>query len=183
MNRSELLVPQGAAGIAVAPMETPVGTLLAGVTDDALCFLEFTDPVRLQRQLATLARLFTTRVEERAHPLLRRLRGELDAYFAGELRDFSLSLSYPGTGFQTRVWDQLRAIPYGETRSYEQVAVALGMPHGTRAVGHANGQNRVAIVVPCHRVINKSGKLGGYGGGLWRKEFLLELERGDRRLL
>lgn len=174
---------RSAAGIAVTPMETPVGTLLAGVTDDALCFLEFTDPVRLQRQLDTLARVFATRVQERTHPLLGQLRSELDAYFAGELREFSLPLSYPGTGFQTRVWDQLCAIPYGETRSYEQVAVALGMPHGTRAVGHANGQNRVAIVVPCHRVINKSGKLGGYGGGLWRKEFLLDLERGDRRLL
>jgi AraC family transcriptional regulator of adaptative response/methylated-DNA-[protein]-cysteine methyltransferase len=89
---------------------------------------------------------------------------------------------YPGTAFQRRVWEQLRAIPYGETRSYEQIAHAVGDAKAVRAVGRANGLNRIAIVIPCHRVINKSGQLGGYAGGLRRKEFLLALERGDNAL-
>jgi AraC family transcriptional regulator, regulatory protein of adaptative response / methylated-DNA-[protein]-cysteine methyltransferase len=77
-----------------------------------------------------------------------------------------------------KVWDALRSIPYGETYSYEKLAWAVGAPGGQRAVGHANGLNRIAIVIPCHRVVNKDGKLGGYGGGLWRKQILLDLERG-----
>jgi AraC family transcriptional regulator of adaptative response/methylated-DNA-[protein]-cysteine methyltransferase len=105
------------------------------------------------------------------------LERELDGYFAGSLKKFSVPLVYPVTTFQRRVWGQLLTIPYGETRSYEGLAAAIGDPRAVRAVGHANGQNRIAIVIPCHRVINKNGKLGGYGGGLRRKEFLLELER------
>jgi O-6-methylguanine DNA methyltransferase len=87
---------------------------------------------------------------------------------------------YPGSSFQKRVWRELLNIPYGETRSYEHIATAIGNPKAVRAVGHANGLNRIAIVIPCHRVINKNGKLGGYGGGLRRKEFLLALERTSR---
>ena len=85
---------------------------------------------------------------------------------------------YPGSEFQEAVWKALLTIPYGETWSYEQLAIAVGSPRGSRAVGLANGQNRIAIIIPCHRVVNKDGKLGGYGGGLWRKQFLLDLERG-----
>jgi AraC family transcriptional regulator of adaptative response/methylated-DNA-[protein]-cysteine methyltransferase len=83
----------------------------------------------------------------------------------------------PGTAFEERVWGELRRIPYGETRSYEDVAIALGNRAAVRAVGRANGLNRIAIVIPCHRVVNKSGELGGYGGGLWRKRRLLHLEK------
>ncbi len=109
---------------------------------------------------------------------LENLKGQLDGYFARTLRDFRLPLLYPGSPFQTRVWEELLRIPYGETRSYEAIAQAVGAPGAQRAVGRANGQNRIAIVIPCHRVVNKGGKLGGYGGGLWRKQFLLDLERG-----
>jgi AraC family transcriptional regulator of adaptative response/methylated-DNA-[protein]-cysteine methyltransferase len=87
---------------------------------------------------------------------------------------------YPGTPFQVKVWDALRQIPYGETYSYEKLAWAVGAPGAQRAVGHANGQNRLAILIPCHRVVNKDGRLGGYGGGLWRKQLLLDLERGEQ---
>jgi O-6-methylguanine DNA methyltransferase len=80
------------------------------------------------------------------------------------------------------VWEELRRIPYGSTKSYGDIARLLGQPGAPRAVGRANGRNRIAVVIPCHRVINESGKLGGYGGGLWRKQFLLDLERGERRL-
>ena len=111
------------------------------------------------------------------------LKKELDSYFTGELRHFSVPLVYPGSPFQVRVWNELLRIPYGETCSYEELARRVGSSSGQRAVGHANGLNRIAIVIPCHRVVNKDGKLGGYGGGLWRKQYLLDLEKGARRLL
>ena len=92
---------------------------------------------------------------------------------------FSVHLVYPGTAFQRRVWEQLLGIPYGETRSYEEIGATLGEPKASRAVGRANGLNRLAILIPCHRVVNKNGELGGYGGGLRRKQYLLDLERSD----
>jgi len=101
---------------------------------------------------------------------------QLQAYFRGELREFRLSLDFEGTEFQKRVWRKLLTIPYGQTRSYSQIAQAIGSPQAIRAVGAANGANPIAIVVPCHRVIGANGKLVGYGGGLPLKKRLLELE-------
>jgi AraC family transcriptional regulator of adaptative response/methylated-DNA-[protein]-cysteine methyltransferase len=112
----------------------------------------------------------------RANEHLAQLRAELDEYFAGRRKRFTVPLVVPATAFQRKVWDALLAIPYGRTRYYEEIAQEIEAPGGQRAVGQVNGQNRIAIVIPCHRVINKDGQLGGYGGGLWRKEFLLELE-------
>ncbi|MFI8519622.1 methylated-DNA--[protein]-cysteine S-methyltransferase [Streptomyces sp. NPDC085481] len=103
---------------------------------------------------------------------------QLDAYFAGELTEFDLPLKLVGTPFQLRVWEQLRLIPYGETRTYGELAEVLGNPGASRAVGLANGKNPVSIVVPCHRVIGASGNLTGYGGGLDRKQRLLAFESG-----
>ena len=99
------------------------------------------------------------------------------AYFAGELREFDLELNPAGTPFQLKVWDALRTIPYGETASYGELAAQIGQPTAARAVGMANGRNPIAVIVPCHRVIGASGSLVGYGGGLERKRFLLDLER------
>jgi O-6-methylguanine DNA methyltransferase len=110
------------------------------------------------------------------NPRLRQAVEQLRAYFAGELRDFDLTLDMQGTEFQTRVWRELRNIPYGETRSYSFVAVTIGAPKAVRAVGAANGRNPIPIVVPCHRVIGAGGSLVGYGGGLPLKRFLLDLE-------
>jgi methylated-DNA-[protein]-cysteine S-methyltransferase len=110
------------------------------------------------------------------NPMLLEAARQLRAYFAGQLREFQLPLDIEGTGFQKRVWGQVAAIPYGETRSYLQIAQALGSPGAVRAVGAANGANPVPIVVPCHRVIGAKGKLVGYGGGLGMKKRLLELE-------
>jgi methylated-DNA-[protein]-cysteine S-methyltransferase len=110
------------------------------------------------------------------NPLLLEAARQLRAYFAGRLREFSLPLDIEGTDFQKRVWGQVAAIPYGETRSYLQISTALGSPRAVRAVGAANGANPVPIVVPCHRVIGAKGKLVGYGGGLAMKRRLLELE-------
>jgi len=104
---------------------------------------------------------------------------ELKAYFAGRLQEFTLPLDLRGTPFQKAVWEALLGIPYGETRSYSDIARAVGKPAATRAVGLANGANPVSIIVPCHRVIGKSGELVGYGGGLERKRALLELEARD----
>jgi methylated-DNA-[protein]-cysteine S-methyltransferase len=110
------------------------------------------------------------------NPVLKEATGQLRAYFSGRLREFRLPLDYQGTDFQKRVWRQLETIPYGETRSYAQIAAAIGSPRAVRAVGAANGANPIAIIVPCHRVIGSAGKLVGYGGGLPLKQRLLELE-------
>ena len=102
---------------------------------------------------------------------------QLDAYFAGELLDFDLELDLVGSEFQRRVWAALLTIPYGETRSYGQIAAQIGSPNASRAVGFANGHNPIGIIVPCHRVIGANGSLTGYGGGLERKKSLLDMER------
>jgi methylated-DNA-[protein]-cysteine S-methyltransferase len=112
------------------------------------------------------------------HPVLRTAIEQLTAYFAGSLREFSLPLEMAGTDFQMRVWHKLRDIPYGETRSYRDLAISMGRPTAVRAVGAANGANPLPIVIPCHRVIGANGKLVGYGGGLPLKKRLLQLEQG-----
>jgi AraC family transcriptional regulator of adaptative response/methylated-DNA-[protein]-cysteine methyltransferase len=166
--------------IVVAWAESPLGPLVMGATDAGVCLLEFTDRRALETQVATVRRRFACAIVPGEHVLLDRLQDELDRYFAGTLTEFTIPLVYPGSPFQRKVWEQLLQIPYGETRSYEDVARAVGTPAAQRAVGTANGMNRIGIVIPCHRVVNKDGRLGGYGGGLWRKQFLLDLERGRR---
>ena len=109
-------------------------------------------------------------------PVMRETLGQLRAYFAGDLRSFDVPLEIAGTDFQQRVWKALRTIPYGETRSYSQIAGQIGSPRAVRAVGAANGRNPIPIIVPCHRVIGASGSLVGFGGGLEWKRFLLDLE-------
>ena len=111
------------------------------------------------------------------HPLLTRAFEELQAYFEGKLVTFSVPLNPKGTSFQKSVWEVLRTIPYGETISYSDEAQKLHHPKATRAVANANGKNKIAIMIPCHRVIAKNGGIGGYSGGLWRKEYLLALEQ------
>jgi len=111
------------------------------------------------------------------------VKRQLNAYFAGELKEFEIPLLMEGTEFQKRVWKALQTIPYGETMSYGEVAKKIGEPKAVRAVGAANGQNPIPIIVPCHRVIGSDGSLTGFGGGIENKKKLLELERGQRRLL
>jgi AraC family transcriptional regulator of adaptative response/methylated-DNA-[protein]-cysteine methyltransferase len=174
--------PPGAAAAAddsvvrLAWLETPIGPLVAGATDDAVVMLEFPDRRMIEAQLDTLRRRFARPLVPGGSRLLDRLRDQLDEYFAGDRRAFDLPLAYPGSAFQQQVWGALLRIPYGETRSYAELARELGAPGAARAVGRANGANRIAIVIPCHRVIAADGGLGGYGGGLWRKLRLLETE-------
>jgi AraC family transcriptional regulator of adaptative response/methylated-DNA-[protein]-cysteine methyltransferase len=163
--------------VVVAWAESPIGPLLMGASDGGVCLLEFTDRRALASQIEVVRRRFGCAFVPGEHELLDRLQDELDRYFAGTLTQFTVPLVYPGRPFQRKVWEQLLQIPYGETRSYEAVARAVGAPGAQRAVGTANGQNRIGIVIPCHRVVNKDGRLGGYGGGLWRKQFLLDLEQ------
>tara|TARA_R110000782_G_scaffold57258_18_gene119758 strand:+ start:56675 stop:57202 length:528 start_codon:yes stop_codon:yes gene_type:complete len=157
-------------------INTPLCPMTAGATERGVCLLEFGSPERVAREQSDLERLLGEPFHDADHPLLDRLASELDAYFAGDLTRFSIPLDTPGTEWQRRVWDALIRIPFGETTSYGRLAADLGNPGGSRAVGLANGQNRVAIVVPCHRVIAADGTLHGYAGGLDRKRFLLDLE-------
>ena len=158
-------------------IDSPLGPLVTVARPDGVCLLEFSVPGRIEAQMAMVLRRFRSRAVPGENSHLDRLREELEAYFAGALRQFTVPVVTPGTPFQERVWSELQRIPYGETRSYEDVARAVGTATAQRAVGRANGSNRIAIVVPCHRVVNKNGQLGGYGGQLWRKQALLRLER------
>ncbi|HTE04769.1 MAG TPA: methylated-DNA--[protein]-cysteine S-methyltransferase, partial [Planctomycetota bacterium] len=160
---------------------TPLGPMLAGATEQGLLLLEFTDRRMLERQLKTLHRRLNCAFVPGSNPVLAQLGEELRAYFAGEPVSFRTPLLLPGSTFQREVWEHLRAIPRGATSSYAAVARAIGRPAAVRAVARANGDNRIAILVPCHRVIGSDGQLTGYGGGLWRKRWLLDLEVRPRR--
>ena len=168
--------------IVVSWFESPLGPLVVAANNRGVCLLEFTDRRMLENQFLTLKKLFSCAIVPGRNEHLNLLEKELEQYFGGHLKQFSVPLVYPGTAFQERVWNELLRIPYGQTRSYEDLARQIAAAGSQRAVGHANGQNRIAIVIPCHRVVNKDGKLGGYGGGLWRKQFLLDLEQGIRTL-
>jgi O-6-methylguanine DNA methyltransferase len=163
-------------------IESPIGTLVAAAAADGICLLEFDGEERRQRQLAALRRRYGS-VAEGENEHLTILRRELEAYFAGRLRRFTVPLVLAGTDFEKQVWEALCRIPYGGTRTYGDLARELDLPDGFRAVGRANGRNPVSIVVPCHRVVGAGGKLTGYGGGLWRKAHLLALESGQSGLL
>lgn len=169
--------PDAARPVASRELATLLGPMIAAASDAGICLLEFADRRMLPAQLAAVRRRIGP-VDAGEHPLLDRLGDELDAYFAGSLRDFTVPLEAPGSAFQERVWAELRRIPFGETISYRELAARVGSPNAPRAVGRANGSNRIAIVIPCHRVVAAGGGLGGYGGGLDRKERLLRLEGG-----
>ncbi|MFF3909971.1 methylated-DNA--[protein]-cysteine S-methyltransferase [Streptomyces sp. NPDC001848] len=163
-------------------IDSPYGPLTLVADDGVLCGLYMTDQ-RHRPSEETFGMGVPPRERSRAWGTDDAPFGEaidqLEAYFAGDLKEFTLELRLHGTAFQRSVWDELRRIPYGETRSYGQLADALGNPGASRAVGLANGRNPIGIIVPCHRVIGASGGLTGYGGGLDRKRRLLEFERGS----
>lgn len=167
--------------ISVGITQSPVGTLMLAANEEALCALEFVDAASLEARLRLLRRQHASAAHEDS-PILDRVRTQLDEYFAGRRTSFDVPLSYAGTTFQQQVWAALCRIPYGRTWSYLELAQHVGDAGATRAVGMANGANPIAIVIPCHRVVNASGELGGYGGGLWRKRTLLDLEKGQAQL-
>ncbi|HTI29318.1 MAG TPA: methylated-DNA--[protein]-cysteine S-methyltransferase [Methylomirabilota bacterium] len=188
IRRAELLRPiisaarrtsrrrSGARAIVTTLIATPLGPMLTGATDDGICLAEFADRRMLPTQLETLRRRLGRPIVAGSHPHLDRLRTQLAEYFAGMRPAFDLPLVAPGSPFQQRTWAELRALEAGTVVSYEELAGRLGRPRAQRAVGTANGANRIAVVIPCHRVVRKSGEAGNYGGGRWRKEWLLAHE-------
>jgi len=158
-------------------LETPLGSMRAAGNEQGLWLLDFQDTTQENEKESVRWGESEIRLTPGSCAHFSRLVDELEEYFAGRRKEFSLPLVLSGTEFQNRVWQALLAIPYGETRTYKQQAKALGALVAIRAVAHANGQNRLAILVPCHRVIGVNGSLTGYGGGLWRKQFLLDLEK------
>jgi AraC family transcriptional regulator of adaptative response/methylated-DNA-[protein]-cysteine methyltransferase len=171
----------GGRTISAALITTPIGPLVAAALPDRVCLLEFPDRKAIAFQTKTLRRWFDEPILPGTNAALEQLRAELAEYFAGRRTCFDVKLALAGTPFQESVWNALLAIPYGETRSYEDIARAIGNPKAVRAVGKANGDNRMAILIPCHRVVEKGGSLRGYAGGLWRKQRLLEFEQANRR--
>ena len=151
--------------------------MLAGATEKGICLLEFTDSNRHQTALTELETLLSEKFREGKNKHIRQLKKELNEYFRGKRKEFSVNLLTPGTPFSVSVWKELLKIPFGCTQSYMEQARALGKPGSARAVANANGKNRIAIVIPCHRVIGSDGELTGYGGGLKRKEWLLQHEK------
>lgn len=168
---------RGPADLAADCIDTPLGGMIAIADDAALHLLEFTDRKALPEGLRRLSALCGGRIGLGRRAVTDQLETQLDAFFAGRQPRFSVPLRLHGTGFQRRVWQQLQTIPAGQTRSYAGLAAEIGQPSATRAVARANATNRLALVVPCHRVIGADGSLTGYAGGLWRKRRLIEAER------
>lgn len=158
-------------------LDTPLGPMLAVADEQALHILEFVDRRGLEREIERLRKKTKAVIIPGDTPPLQSIAIELKQYFAGQLQEFKTPLMLLGSDFQRQVWQELQKIPYGETRSYAEQAKNLGKPSAFRAVANANGANQLAIVIPCHRVINTGGGLGGYGGGLTRKQWLIDHEK------
>ena len=157
-------------------IETAIGTMISCATEQGVCLLEFSDRKMLETELKTISRKLNATIIQGKNKHLVSLEKELHEYFKGKRKIFETPLHTPGTAFQVTVWTALQQIPYGKTNTYKEQAIAIGKPEAVRAVANANGMNRISIIIPCHRVIGSDGQLTGYGGGLWRKIFLLDME-------
>ena len=158
-------------------IETPIGTMYAAATVEGICMLEFTDRKMLETEFKDLAKSLNAIIIQGENPHFIPLEKELAEYFLGKRTEFTVPLSPVGTDFQKSVWKILMKIPYGETWNYKKQSEVLGDAKKVRAVANANGMNKISILIPCHRVIGSNGTLTGYGGGIWRKQKLLELEK------
>ena len=158
-------------------LDTPLGLMLGVANENGVCMLEFVDRRSMETQVATLKKHFPHSVVPGSNAMLDMLSNELDRYFAGILTEFTVPLIHPGTPFQLAVWDVLKTIPFGGTTSYGAIAEKIGRAGASQAVGRANGDNRLAILLPCHRVVRSDGHLCGYAGGLRRKQWLFDHER------
>lgn len=165
--------------ITITRLETPLGTMFSCATEKGICLLEFTDRKMLETEFKVLAKTLNATIIKGHSIYFDMLKQQLDEYFQGKRKEFSVPIFTPGSVFQQSVWQALQNIPYGETRSYKQQAIALSRHTAVRAIANANGMNRISILIPCHRVIGEDGSLTGYGGGVWRKKWLLDLERNN----
>jgi len=158
-------------------LNTPLGSMLAIANEEALYLLEFVDRRGLEREVERLRQKTHAAIIPGSTRPIRSIEKELNQYFEGKLKQFNTPLFLLGSSFQIRVWEELIKIPFGETRSYSDIAQAIGRPSSYRAVARANGANQLAIIIPCHRVINTDGSLSGYGGGVVRKKWLIDHEK------
>jgi AraC family transcriptional regulator of adaptative response/methylated-DNA-[protein]-cysteine methyltransferase len=163
--------------INITRIETPLGTMFAGAAEQGICLLEFTDRKMLETELKSLSKLLNARIIQGENKYFSLLIPQLNEYFEGKRKTFSIPLFTPGTEFQQQVWKTLQEIPYGTTVSYRQQSIALKKQESIRAMAHANGMNRIAIIIPCHRVIGEDGSMTGYGGGVWRKKWMIDKEK------
>jgi AraC family transcriptional regulator of adaptative response/methylated-DNA-[protein]-cysteine methyltransferase len=157
-------------------IKTPLGEMIAIANDHTLYHLSFIDPQNADATKVNFQKKLNCPIQEGVTQITTAIKKELASYFLGTLPQFKTPITTQGTPFQKSVWQKLRTLPYGHTWSYTDLAHAIGTPSATRAVANANGKNQHAIIIPCHRVINKNGQLGGYAGGLTRKKQLLKLE-------
>jgi AraC family transcriptional regulator of adaptative response/methylated-DNA-[protein]-cysteine methyltransferase len=165
--------------IQLSKTQTPLGPMFIAATDEGLCLLEFTDRRMLETEFRDLQIRLNAVILHGENEIIRNTKKELEEYFRGERTLFEVPLDPQGTPFQKDVWKGLLEIPYGETRSYQGQAEHLNKPKAIRAIASANGKNKIAIIIPCHRVIGKDGSLTGYGGGLERKKWLLDFEKSN----
>jgi AraC family transcriptional regulator of adaptative response/methylated-DNA-[protein]-cysteine methyltransferase len=163
-------------------LTTPLGPMVGVAGDTGLILCEFSDRPMLPTQMERIAKICGGLPAAGEHPILDQTQRELDEYFAGTREEFTIPLVIDGTPFQMSVWRELLRIPFGRTTSYDSIAVRIDRRGGARAVGRANGDNRIAIIVPCHRVINSDGTMSGYGGGKHRKRWLLDHEKRGEQL-
>jgi AraC family transcriptional regulator of adaptative response/methylated-DNA-[protein]-cysteine methyltransferase len=160
----------------ITHFDSPVGSMVACATNQGVCLVDYMDRKILETEFDYLRKEFNTDIQSGKNTHLVQLKKELAEYFDGKRVAFTVPVHASGTDFQINVWKVLQNIPYGDTRSYKQQAVAVGNIKVIRAVASTNGKNRINILIPCHRVIGSNGKLVGYGGGLERKQWLLDLE-------
>ena len=172
--------PKFSSEINYSFIETPLGEMLAFEFEGKICLLEFTDTKDIEKEIAAVAKHFKANFKNEETEVLQQLEKELSEYFQCKRKNFDIPLTFVGTDFQQTVWKTLQQIPYAETQSYLQQSNVFGNPKAIRAVASANGRNKIAVIVPCHRVIGSNGKLTGYAGGIWRKEKLLQLEQKNK---
>lgn len=163
--------------ISTIDLSTPLGPMFAGATSEGVCFLEFTNRIRLEKEFEELKRLLNAEMVPGRNRHLDQLETELREYFEGKRKSFSVALHTPGNEFSQAVWQSLQQIPYGSTCSYKEQAERMNNPKAIRAIASTNGRNRLAIIIPCHRVIGSNGTMTGYAGGIDKKKWLLQFER------
>lgn len=163
--------------ISITELSTPLGPMLAGVTTEGVCLLEFTDRIRLEKEISDLKNLLHATMHPGRNQYSEQLQQELNEYFEGSRKTFTVPLHTPGNEFSQTVWKALQEIPYGKTCSYKEQADRMNNPKAIRAIASTNGRNRLAILIPCHRIIGSNGSMTGYAAGVDKKKWLLRFER------
>lgn len=161
---------------------SPIGIITLASNNNGLCMLEFDNEKRINNHLREITTHTNGQIKQSQNTIIKETIEQLDGYFNKQLTSFNIPIETIGTPFQKNVWEELQNIAYGKTRTYKQQAIALGNLKAIRAVATANGQNRISIIIPCHRVIGSNGSLTGYGGEIWRKRYLLDLESSQNKL-